>query len=178
MSRPSNDDSKVLELKDYPTPEERAEFVILQLEKFIREGRTIDEGMSFKKWQTMARAEIAITIAEAEKARSDSEVIGKWLVFVVAAAMITIGFWGAAVSLENVSYLIAGIICTGSGVVLMMATGYWRFQKWNNSRKAKERFWRLKRIKTLNKRIKRLELALEEEEECLEEAVRKRRVSI
>ena len=66
MSTADNDDFQVPELGEHPTPDERAEYVILRLEQFIRDGRTIDEGMSFKKWQTMAKTEIALAIAEAQ----------------------------------------------------------------------------------------------------------------
>ncbi len=173
MTTPSNEDFKFQGLKEYPTPEERAEFVILKLEQFIREGRTIDEGMSFKKWQMMARAEIALAIAEAERAQEGSRAFDRRLIFVSAAAMVTIGFWGAAVSLDNVGYLAAAVICASAGILLLLITGFWRSRKWNNYRKAKERSWSLKRIKNFNQRIKRLEIALKEEEMSLDEALQK-----
>lgn len=172
-----NDDVTVHDLEGYPTSDERAEFVILQLEQFIRNGRSIDEGMSFKKWQTMARAEIAIAISEAERALGESETIGRRVIFIAATSMITIGFWGAAVSLDNVSYLAGGIICSFAGLALMNIAGYWKIRKWNRARKAKERRWRLKRINDLNKRIKSLESALKDEEEYLEERIREERLS-
>ena len=176
MIDPCNDDFKVRKLGESPTPEERAEFVILQLEQFIRDGRTIDEGMSFKKWQTMAQAEIATAIAEAVRTKSAAEAIGRRLVFVSAAAMVSIGFWGAAVSLGNVSYFMAGTICVVAGLILLTAAGYRRFEKHERYRKAAERRRRIKRIRNLNNRIKHLETALEEEEELLEENLRKRQV--
>ena len=61
-----SEEFKIPELTDDPSPDERAEYVILRLEQFIREGRTFDEGMSFKIWQAMAKVEIAIAIAESE----------------------------------------------------------------------------------------------------------------
>ena len=42
-----------------PSPEQRADFVVKRLEQFIREGRTVGEGMSLKQWMDMARYEIA-----------------------------------------------------------------------------------------------------------------------
>ena len=45
-----SEEFKVPELTDDPTPDERAEYVIRRLEQFIRDGRTVDEGMSFKIW--------------------------------------------------------------------------------------------------------------------------------
>ena len=49
MAEAHNDDFEVPELSGNPTPEERAEYVIVRLEQFIRDGSKINEGMSFKK---------------------------------------------------------------------------------------------------------------------------------
>jgi len=57
-----SEEFEVPELSDDPTPDERAEFVILRFEQFIRDGRKVAEGMSFNIWQSMAKTEIAGTI--------------------------------------------------------------------------------------------------------------------
>ncbi|MEK9753879.1 MAG: hypothetical protein VW338_11825 [Rhodospirillaceae bacterium] len=173
MTTAGYDDFKVPVLGDNPTPEERAEYVILRLEQFIRDGRTLDEGMSFKKWQAMAKTEITIAISEAENSQKHDEINSRRVLFVAAAAMVTIGFWGTAVSYHNVGNMAAGIVCTVAGLVLVFAAGGWRARKWNNSRQAKERRRRLARIENLNKRIKRLEGMLEKEEKELVEALDK-----
>lgn len=175
MNNAQNDDFEVPVLSDNPTPAERAEYVIMRLEQFIRDGRTLDEGMSFKKWQSMAKTEIAIAVAEAENSQQHDEISSRRVLFVAAAAMVTIGFWGTAVSVHNVGNMAAGIVCTIAGVVLLGAAGGWRARKWNNSRQARERRKRLARIENLNKRIKRLESMLEKEEEALEKALKKKR---
>ena len=172
----NNADFQVPEHRENPTPEERAQCVIMRLEQFIREGRTIDEGMSLKKWQAMALTEIAVAIAEAEKCQDHEEINSRRVLFVAAVAMVTIGFWGTAVSFHHVGHLVAGIICAGAGAVLLLVIGHWRFRKWNNRRNVKERAKRLKRVENLNKRIKRLEMELVKEEEAIEEALRKRRL--
>ena len=172
----NNANSQVPEHREHPTPEERAQCVIMRLEQFIREGRTIDEGMSLKKWQAMALTEIAVAIAEAEKCQDHEEINSRRVLFVAAVAMVTIGFWGTAVSFHHVGHLVAGIICAGAGAVLLLVIGHWRFRKWNNRRNVKERAKRLKRVENLNKRIKRLEMELVKEEEAIEEALRKRRL--
>ena len=173
MSTGGYDDFKVPVLGDNPTPEERAEYVILRLEQFIRDGRTLDEGMSFKKWQSMAKTEIAIAVAEAENSQQHDEITSRRVLFVAAAAMVTIGFWGTAVSYHNVGNLAAGAVCTVAGLVLVAVAGGWRARKWNNTRQAKERRRRLARVENLNKRIKRLEGMLEKEEKELEKALEK-----
>ena len=176
MSTATNDDFEVPVLSDHPTPDERAEYVILRLEQFIRDGRTLDEGMSFKKWQAMAKTEIAIAFAEAENSQDHDEINSRRVLFIAAAAMITIGFWGTAVRLHDVGRLAAGIVCFVAGLTLILVAGGWRYRKWDNRRKSKERRRRLARIENLNKRIKRLENDLEKEEETLEEMLRKRRL--
>ena len=175
MSTADNDDFQVPELGEHPTPDERAEYVILRLEQFIRDGRTIDEGMSFRKWQAMAKTEIAIAVAEAENSQQHDEISSRRVLFVAAAAMVTIGFWGGAVSFHNVGNMAAAIICTIAGVVLLGYAGGWQFRKYDNRKKSRERRRRLRRIESLNRRIKRLETALEKEEEELEEALKKKR---
>ena len=118
-----SDDFQIPKLSDNPTPEERAEFVILRLEQFIRDNRTLDKGMSFKIWQSMAKTEIANALAEAETSQQKDDVITKRLLFTTAAAMVTIGFWGTAVSLNRFDYLAGGIICLIAGVFLFLS-GY------------------------------------------------------
>jgi len=175
MAEAHNDDFEVPELSGNPTPEERAEYVILRLEQFIRDGSKINEGMSFKKWQAMAKTEIAIAVAEAENSQKHDEINNRRVLFISAAAMVTIGFWGTAVSFHNVSNLAAGIICTVAGLVLLGFGGGWRARKWNNRRQGKVRRRSLARIENLNKRIKRLETALGKEEEKLEKRLKKKR---
>ena len=168
MAEAHNDDFEVPELSGNPTPEERAEYVILRLEQFIRDGSKINEGMSFKKWQ-------AIAVAEAENSQKHDEINSRRVLFISAAAMVTIGFWGTAVSFHNVGNLAAGIICTVAGLVLLGFGGGWRARKWNNRRQGKVRRRSLARIENLNKRIKRLETALGKEEEKLEKRLKKKR---
>ena len=50
-----------------PTPHERADLIVRRLENFIREGRTEDGGINFRKWQEMAVLEVANAIRDAEK---------------------------------------------------------------------------------------------------------------
>ena len=175
MAEAHNDDFEVPELSGNPTPEERAEYVILRLEQFIRDGSKINEGMSFMKWQAMAKTEISIAVAEAENSQKHDEINSRRVLFISAAAMVTIGFWGTAVSFHNVGNLAAGIICTVAGLVLLGFGGSWRARKWNNRRQGKERRRSLARIENLNKRIKRLEIALGKEEEELEKLLKKKR---
>ena len=130
-----SEDFQVPELSDEPSPDERAEYVILRLEQFIHEGRTFAEGMSFKIWQSMAKVEIAIAIAEAELGQQKEEAVTKRLLFTFSGALVTVGSWGTAVSLHKVGYLAGGIVCGLAGLALMGIAGEWGFRKWNKTAK-------------------------------------------
>ncbi|MEK9671261.1 MAG: hypothetical protein VW268_01990 [Rhodospirillaceae bacterium] len=160
------------------TPEERAEYIIMRLEQFIRDGRTIDEGMSFKKWQAMAKSEIAIAIAAAQNEIQKDDPVTRRLLFMSAACLTTIGFWGTAVSLHKTTYLIGAIVCGGAGIMLLLIAGEWRFKKWRRKKDAELRTERLANIENLNKRIKGLERALEKEEKLLEKKLKKTRDAV
>ncbi len=164
-------DFVVPDLPNNPTPEDRATYVVLRLEQFIREGRKIDEGMSFRKWQAMALAEIAANIADAQNEVQKEEVPVNRLLFTASAAMVTIGFWGTAVSIHKVGYLAAGLVCIGAGLIMLAVAGEWKFRKFWRRREADKRRTRLKNIEGLNRRIKRLERELEREAKDLEKAL-------
>lgn len=163
----ASDDFKVPTLSGNPTPEEHAEYVIRRLEKFIRDGRTLAEGMSFKKWQLMAKTEIALAIAETQNAQDYDEIHSRRVLFVAAASLITIGFWGTAISLEKVSYMAGGIVCLVAGAIMMFVAGGGRYRRYKNRKDGIKRATRLIRIENLNKRIKKLERELEDEEKRL-----------
>ena len=46
----AHEDKKVSQQKN-PTPHERADLIVRRLENFIREGRTEDGGINFRKWR-------------------------------------------------------------------------------------------------------------------------------
>ena len=162
-------------MAENPTPDERAEFVILRLEQFIRDGGAMDEGVSLKKWQVMAKKEIAIAIAEAEENQEYEDKKSRRILFVSAAAIVTIGFWGTAISLQKVGGLFAGVICATAGLILLMVAGGRKASKLYKRLRGKERRKRLAHIENLNKRIRRLEIALEKEEEVIEKSLEKKR---
>lgn len=171
-------DFQVPELPLDPTPEQRAEYIIMRLEQFIRDGRTIDEGMSFRKWQAMAKTEIAIAIAAAQNEVQKDDPVTRRLLFMSAACMITIGFWGTAVTLHKTAYMVGALICAGAGLLLLAVAGEWRWRKWKRRKDAEQRIERLANIEALNKRIKGLERALEQEEKMLEKKLKKARKAV
>ena len=169
-------------LSSASTAEDRADYIVARLERFIREGRKDEQGMSFDRWKQMARSEIAIAVAEAEMSQKHDELHSKRVLFVTAAAMVTIGFWGTVTSLDKLDYLIGGLVCGLAGIVLMLAVGEWRFRSWSEARQARKRREILGRIESLNRRIKRMEKELEAEaddyEELLKQITRKKRAVV
>jgi len=160
-------------LPSNPTPEERAAFVMFRLEQFIREGKTIDEGMSLKRWQTMAQQEIAATILDAQRAMHQDEPITRRMLFIFGASITTIGFWGAAVSLHNVGYVVGASVCMAAGLALLAVAGEWKIRGFWRSKEAVKRRSNLAKVETLNKRVKKLLTDLEGEAESLDKALKK-----
>ena len=164
---------EISKLSENPSPDERAELVVLRLEQFIREGRTNNEGMSFKTWRSMAKENISRAISEAEVVQENEKNIPSRLLFTLAGALVTIGFWGTAFSMQSVSFLAAGITCGLAGMVLLAVGAEWRFRSWNKKRKAINRKNMLIRIDSINHRIKKLERVLNKEEKALNEKLEK-----
>src|SRR5271156_1348592 len=107
-----------------PTPAQRAEYMIRQLENFIRDKRS-EKGLSFKTWQTLAHAELTNAFTEHERRllqlRQDR--LGRRLLLVAVSAVVTIGFWGAVVSIDHHFGLLAAAIMTGAGIALIFVLG-------------------------------------------------------
>jgi len=157
----------------HPKPEQRADFVVKRLEQFIREGRTIAEGMSLKQWQDMARYEIASAIMAAENAQNEGEEVSKRLLFTVAASLTTVGFWGVLFAYDKVHYLIVATIFGVTGIVLLAIVGEWRLMKYFRRHKARQREITIHRVEDLTRRIKRMEKELKEEHRSLQSKLKR-----
>jgi len=156
-----------------PSAEQRADFVVKRLEQFIREGRTIAEGMSLKQWMDMARFEIFNALIAAENAHDDEEVVSKRLLFTVAAALTTIGFWGVLFAYDKVQYLVVAIIFGITGIILLAIVGEWRLMKYFRRHQARQRVKSLHRVEDLTRRIKRMEKELKEEHRSLQSKLKR-----
>ena len=155
-----------------PTPAQRADFVVMRLEQFIREGRTIAEGMSFKQWKEMARTEIAVAIAATENAVQDDDIVTKRLLFTVSSALVTIGFWGAAFAFGKATYWVVAIICAIAGIGLLAVAGEWRWRRYARKSESRRRRRILSRVEDLTRRIRRMERELEAEAKVLERRIK------
>ena len=146
------------------TAAQHADFIVKRLEQFIRSGRSPNEGMSFKKWQNMAKLEITKSIIQAKQKHTKDEKLYSLMIFIIASALTTVGFWGAAVSLRKADLFFAAVACCSAGLLLLAAAIFIRFRGYRAREKKEERVTRLLRIESLNKRIKKLERELEAEE--------------
>lgn len=157
----------------HPTPEQRADFVVKRLEQFIREGRTIAEGMSLKQWQDMARYEITSAVMAAENAQNEGEEVSKRLLFTVAASLTTIGFWGVLFGYDKVHYVVVATIFGITGIVLLGIVGEWRLMKYFRRHQSRQREKTIHRVEDLTRRIKRMEKELKEEHRSLQSKLKR-----
>jgi len=156
-----------------PSPEQRADFVVKRLEQFIREGRTLAEGMNLKQWQDMARFEIANAVQAAENVHHEKGIVSKRLLFTVAASLVTIGFWGTLFAFNKVEYLVVAIIFGLTGIVLLAIVGEWRFMKYFRRHQARQRQQAIYRVEDLTRRIKRMEKELKSESKALQSKLKR-----
>jgi len=156
-----------------PSPEQRADFVVKRLEQFIREGRTLAEGMNLKQWQDMARFEIANAVRAAENVHHEKGIVSKRLLFTVAASLVTIGFWGTLFAFNKVEYLVVAIIFGLTGIILLAIVGEWRLMKYFRRHQARQRQQTIYRVEDLTRRIKRMEKELKSESKALQSKLKR-----
>jgi len=137
-----------------PTPDERAAFIMQRLEQFIREGRTLSEGMSFRKWQEMATIEIDNAINETLVYTQGDEVVTKRLLFTFGASFVTIGFWGGLWAYDQVHYIAVAFLCGAAGMIMIGLALEWRFRKYWKRRQVDVRKKALRRCQDLTRRLK------------------------
>jgi len=107
-----------------PTPAQRAEVMVRNLENFIRDKRS-DKGMSFKTWQNMAQAELTNAFIEHQKqlTKAKQDRLGRRMMLGGIAALLTIGFWGAVIISDKHFGLLAAAIMSGAGIFLAFILG-------------------------------------------------------
>jgi hypothetical protein len=141
-----------------PTAAQRAEYMIRQLENFIRDKRT-DKGMSFKTWQAMAQAELtnAFTEHERQLLRLKQDRLGRRLLLVGAASLTTIGFWGAVMIIDEHFGLLAAAILTCAGIALAFVLGELATRKLVSQYRERSRGKYFDRIREFDDQVKDLE---------------------
>jgi hypothetical protein len=141
-----------------PTPAQRAEYMIRQLENFIREKRT-EKGMSFRTWQVMAHAELtnAFLDHERELMKVQQDRLGRRLLLVGSSAVVTIGFWGVVVTVDHHFGMLAAVIMSCAGTALFFVLGELAARKMISRYRAQSREKFFERIRDFDDQVKQLE---------------------
>ncbi|MCW8836696.1 MAG: hypothetical protein OQJ99_10070 [Rhodospirillales bacterium] len=161
---------------DNPTPDQRADVVVRRLENFIRENRTERGGISFQKWQDLARAEIAEAILEDEKNWREDRDITTRAMAIGAASVVTIGFWGVIATFrEQAGLSEEALLMMAGGMILFATVGGYGIWKALKRHEANRRDDRLDRITSMDSKLRRIdrdvEKRLKELEKVLEEVI-------
>jgi hypothetical protein len=144
-----------------PTPEQRAEYLVLKLEQFIREGRS-EKGMSFKTWQSLARSELTNAFAENEKrlAKSRQDQTARRLILVGTSTAVTVGFWGMAVSIDHHYGILAAWIAACAALVVGLIAAEITARRMISRYRTEARLRRFERIEDFDDQLKKLEKKL------------------
>jgi hypothetical protein len=162
-----------------PTPEDRANLTVRVLEQAIREGRNETSlrtksgrpGLSFRAWQDIARVEIANAIRDAEAETLKRRGTGNRIAMTIAACLVTMGFWGAAVSWGRADRSMAALACIAAGAWLLLTALEIPIRlAWRRNR-SRRRARRFENIRSLDRQIRRMEKFLEERRDALKEDV-------
>ncbi len=154
--------------KDEITPEQQAEYLVRKLEQTIRDNRTV-RGMSFATWQAIAREELVNALRAAERRHLDYDRGVARSLLVGAAALVTIGFWGAVVTVDRSWGGAAALASFGAGLALVVVAAQWGISRAAAGWAKRARAERLVRIEDLDRRIKRLETVLQKKHDRLKD---------
>jgi hypothetical protein len=151
-----------------PTSEQRADIVVRQLERFIREGRNSGGGMKFSTWQNMARSEIADAVDDAENCLKRRMRAHNRMVVAAVFCIVTVGFWGMVWHLTGRFGELVGVLVglAGFGLVFF-GGGEWLFRKAVGRLAAGRRDEAFAKIETLDKKIRRMERELDKKRQKL-----------
>jgi hypothetical protein len=141
-----------------PSAAQRAEYMIRQLENFIREKRT-DKGLSFKTWQALAHAELSNAFLDHERAlvKMKQDRLGRRILLVSSSAVVTIGFWGTVMIADQHYGLLAAAILTAAGAALFFIGGELATRKLISQYRDSSRDKSFERIRDFDDQIKKLE---------------------
>ncbi|MBT3991407.1 MAG: hypothetical protein HN884_06495 [Rhodospirillaceae bacterium] len=169
-----------LDLTDYsefwmgknPTPQERGEVIVKRLEKFIREGRSDQGGISFRRWQELAVHEVTNAIRDAEKHwRNDNRFVTRGLA-VGAATIVTIGFWGTVMAAEVApDRQSAALILIVAGGLLFAVLGVWGVRRLDRFYQSGRRRDHFRRVFNFDRQLAQLDVDLEKRLKELEETL-------
>jgi hypothetical protein len=155
-------------MADGPTPEQQADYLVRKLEQTIRDNRTV-RGMSFATWQAIAREELTNALRAAERRHVDANRAVARTLLVGAASLVTIGFWGAVVAVDHSWGGAAALASLGAGLALFVVGAQWGISRAVAGWAKRTREERLGRIEDLDRRIKRLEAAMQKKHDRIKD---------
>jgi len=155
-------------MADGPTPEQQADYLVRKLEQTIRDNRTV-KGMSFRTWQAIAREEIVNALRAAEKRHVQHDRTLARIMLVGAGSLVSIGFWGAVVAVDRAYGWVAALVSLIAGAALFFIAAEWGIKRMSAGWSKRKRQERLARIEDLDRRIKRMETALQKKHDALKE---------
>ena len=141
-----------------PSPQHRADYIVRKLEQFIREGKT-GRGMSFKTWQALARAELTNAFVDLEQgqARRRADLTMRRILIVGAASLVTIGFWGAVLTVDRHYGQVSAVLLTIAGLVLAALLLEFVLRRALNHLTLQRRKAAFGRIEEFDRQLKKLE---------------------
>jgi hypothetical protein len=141
-----------------PTAAQRAEYMIRQLENFIRDKRT-DKGLSFKTWQSLAHGELSNAFLEHERTmlKMKQDRLGKRVLLVGSSAVVTIGFWGVVIITNDSLGPLAAVLLTAAGATLAFIGGEMATRKLVSHYRDRAREKSFERIRDFDDQVKDLE---------------------
>jgi hypothetical protein len=141
-----------------PSPQQRADYLVRKLESLIREGKS-ERAMSFKTWQALARSELsnAFTDFERQLLKSRQDATGKRLILVGVSTVVTVGFWGAAVTIDRHLGDLAANIFIGAAFLITCVFAEIAFRRMSIRYRMIAREKSFERIEDFDKQLKRLE---------------------
>ncbi|MDK9721244.1 MAG: hypothetical protein OEL53_08685 [Rhodospirillales bacterium] len=154
--------------KHLPSPDQHADIVVRQLEKFIREQRG-PKGLNFSSWQQMARKEIADAIRAHKKGRFEIERVRRRMAAVVAACLVTVGFWAMTIFVDKAYGAAAAMVAGAAGLIVGAIFLEWIIRRAVAQHLAESRVADLAAIESLDRKIKRLKRDMEKKLSEMEE---------
>lgn len=159
-------------LGENPTPQERGTVIVKRLEQYIREGRTEQGGIPFRRWQELAVYETTNAILDAEKHwRKDHRFIDRGLL-IGATALVTVGVWGTVLATQLApDRQTAAVILIIAGAALFGLLAAWGIKRVDRFYQFGRRREHLRRVVDFDRQLEQLDRDLEKRLKDLEETL-------
>ncbi|MCF8480815.1 MAG: hypothetical protein K9H25_10320 [Rhodospirillum sp.] len=171
--------SRAPRAKGAPTPEERADLVVMNLENFIRDHRSRTlSGMKVSDWKSSARKSVLEALIEAEETQAGHLIHTNRWILVGTATVVSIGFWASVYAIDRDYGPVAAVLLGLLVLVLIIVAMEGFLRRVIRAHMGKTRRRRWLDIRSFDSKIKRmrsdLEETLKELEDSSEEAAKVR----